>query len=45
MVLISMNEVPEVASAVAGGVAAHLRKQELSTRALREVWDAHGRPR
>jgi hypothetical protein len=30
---------------MAGGVAAHLRKQELSPRALREVWDSHGRPR
>jgi DNA-binding NarL/FixJ family response regulator len=45
VVLISLNEVPEVASAMAGGVAAHLRKQELSPRALREVWDSHGRPR
>jgi DNA-binding NarL/FixJ family response regulator len=41
VVLISLNEVPEAASAIAGGVAASLRKQELSTRALREVWDAH----
>ena len=45
VVLISMNEVPEVATAVASGVAAHLRKQDLSTRALRAVWDAHGRRR
>lgn len=44
VVLISMNEVPEIASAEASGVAAHLRKQELSTHALLEVWDAHGRP-
>jgi two-component system, NarL family, invasion response regulator UvrY len=45
VVLISMNEVPEVAGATVGGVAAHLRKQELSTRALRAVWDAHRRSR
>lgn len=45
IVLISMNEVPEIANAVTSGVAAHLRKQDLSTRALRAVWDAHGRPR
>ena len=43
VVLISLNEVPEAASALKGGVAAHLRKQDLSTRTLREVWAAHGR--
>jgi DNA-binding NarL/FixJ family response regulator len=43
VVLISLNEVPEAASAVAGGVAALVRKQDLSTRTLREVWAAHGR--
>jgi DNA-binding NarL/FixJ family response regulator len=42
LVLISLNEVPEAASAVVGGVAAHVRKQELSTRMLRELWAAHG---
>jgi DNA-binding NarL/FixJ family response regulator len=42
VVLISLNEVPELESALAGGVAACLRKQELSTRALRDVWAAHG---
>jgi DNA-binding NarL/FixJ family response regulator len=42
LVLISLNEVPEAVSAVAGGVAAHVRKQELSTRRLRELWAAHG---
>ena len=40
LVLISLNEVPEASSAT--GVAAHLRKQELSTRTLRELWAAHG---
>jgi DNA-binding NarL/FixJ family response regulator len=45
VVLISLNEVPEADSAVAAGVAAHLRKQELSTRSLRAVWAAHGRRR
>jgi DNA-binding NarL/FixJ family response regulator len=43
VVLISLNEVPEAASALEGGVAAHVRKQDLSTRTLREVWAAHGR--
>ncbi len=42
LVLISLNEVPEAAAAVGGGVAAHVRKQELSTRTLRELWAAHG---
>jgi two-component system nitrate/nitrite response regulator NarL len=45
VVLISLNEVPEAASAIAGGVAAHVRKQDLSTRKLRELWSAHGRLR
>ena len=40
LVLISLNEVPEAAAA--GGVAAHVRKQELSSRRLRELWAAHG---
>jgi chemotaxis response regulator CheB len=40
LVLISLNEVPEAASA--RGVAAHVRKQELSARTLRDLWAAHG---
>jgi two-component system, NarL family, invasion response regulator UvrY len=40
LVLISLNDVPEAATA--RGVAAHVRKQELSTRTLRELWAAHG---
>jgi CheY-like chemotaxis protein len=44
VVLISLNEVPELASTIAG-VAAHVRKQDLSTRTLRELWAAHGRRR
>jgi DNA-binding NarL/FixJ family response regulator len=39
LVLISLHDVPEAASA---GIAAHVRKQELSTRTLRELWAAHG---
>lgn len=42
LVLISLNEVPEAATAMGGGVAAHVRKQELSTHTLRELWAAHG---
>jgi DNA-binding NarL/FixJ family response regulator len=45
VVLISMNEVPGIENATASGVAAHLRKQDLSTRSLRAVWEAHGRRR
>ena len=45
VVLISLDEVPEAASAVAAGVAAHVRKQDLSTRTLRELWAAHGHGR
>jgi two-component system invasion response regulator UvrY len=37
VVLISVEDVPELPSAVT-----HLRKQDLSTQALREVWQAHG---
>jgi DNA-binding NarL/FixJ family response regulator len=43
VVLISLNDAPEVTSAIAGGVAAHLRKQDLSTRALRELWATYGK--
>ena len=42
VVLISLNDVPEAAAAIAAGVAAHMRKQHLSTRTLRELWAAHG---
>jgi DNA-binding NarL/FixJ family response regulator len=44
IVLISLEPVPELPSSVAeAGAHAYLRKQDLSTRTLREVWDAHGR--
>jgi DNA-binding NarL/FixJ family response regulator len=43
VVLISVNEVPEASAALAEGVAAHVRKQELSTRTLRKLWATHGR--
>jgi len=42
VVLISLDEIPEVLS---GDVAACVRKQELSTRRLQELWDRHGHPR
>jgi chemotaxis response regulator CheB len=42
VVLISLNEVPEASTALAEGVAAHVRKQDLSTRTLRELWAARG---
>jgi DNA-binding NarL/FixJ family response regulator len=45
IVLISLEPVPELPLSVASvGAEAYLRKQDLSTRALREVWDTH-RPR
>jgi two-component system invasion response regulator UvrY len=37
VVLVSLDELPKHAPCVT------LRKQELSTRALRQVWDVHGR--
>ena len=43
VVLISIEEVPELPSNLtAVGAAAHLRKQDLSTRTLSELWSAHG---
>jgi len=42
VVLISTGDVPELASTTAPGVAAHLRKQTLSPRTLRSVWEEHG---
>ena len=42
VVLVSMGDVPELASTPSPGVATHLRKQALSPRALRAVWEAHG---
>ena len=45
VVLISMEEVPDLpASAAAVGAAAYMRKQDLSARALRELWTVHGHP-
>jgi two-component system, NarL family, invasion response regulator UvrY len=42
VVLISVEEVPELPSSVASvGAAAYLCKQQLSTRTLREVWAQH----
>jgi DNA-binding NarL/FixJ family response regulator len=44
VVLISLEEVPDLPSSLTSvGAAAYLRKQNLSTRALRDVWDAYGR--
>ena len=37
VVLVSVEDVPEVPSAVT-----HVRKQDLSTQALREIWQTHG---
>jgi DNA-binding NarL/FixJ family response regulator len=45
VVLISLEEVPELASAVeSAGAAAYMRKQDLSTRSLRELWGTHRVP-
>jgi DNA-binding NarL/FixJ family response regulator len=43
VVLVSLEETPELpASLASAGAAVHLRKQDLSARALREIWTAHG---
>lgn len=43
VVLISLEEIPELPSTIdSAGAAAYLRKQDLSTRTLRELWSAHG---
>jgi DNA-binding NarL/FixJ family response regulator len=44
VVLISLEPLPEVSAVLELGVAAFLRKQELSVRTLRAVWAEH-RPR
>jgi DNA-binding NarL/FixJ family response regulator len=46
VVLVSLEETPELpASLASAGAAVHLRKQDLSARALREIWTAHGQSR
>src|SRR5215212_12102217 len=46
LVLISLEPVPELPPSVASvGAHAYVRKQHLSTRVLRELWEAHGRQR
>jgi CheY-like chemotaxis protein len=43
IVLVSLESIVDLPSATASvGVAAHLRKQELSPRTLQELWAAHG---
>jgi DNA-binding NarL/FixJ family response regulator len=43
VVLVSLEEMPELpASLTTVGAAVHMRKQDLSTRALQEIWSAHG---
>ncbi|MEX1142843.1 MAG: response regulator transcription factor [Thermoleophilaceae bacterium] len=45
VVLTSVEPVPELPSSVTSvGAEAYLRKQDLTTEALREIWSAHGRP-
>jgi two-component system invasion response regulator UvrY len=42
VILISVDEVPELPAQIAEvGAAAYLRKQDLSTRRLRELWSVH----
>jgi two-component system, NarL family, invasion response regulator UvrY len=46
VVLVSLEETPELPASLATvGAAVHLRKQDLSTRTLREIWEAYGRSR
>ena len=43
VVLMSMEEIPELPSSIASvGAEAYLRKQDLTTAALREIWKVHG---
>lgn len=43
VVLVSLEETPDLpASLTTVGAAVHLRKQDLSTGALQEIWAAHG---
>ena len=43
VVLVSLEEAPDLPASLASvGAAVHLRKQDLSTRALQEIWAAHG---
>jgi DNA-binding NarL/FixJ family response regulator len=45
VVLISLEEIRDIPSVASVDVAAHLRKQDLSTRTLQRIWAAHGRTR
>jgi two-component system, NarL family, invasion response regulator UvrY len=45
VVLISLDEIRDLPSVASVGVAAHVRKQDLSTRVLQRIWVAHGRTR
>ena len=45
VVLISLDEICDIPSVASVGVAARMRKQDLSTRALQRIWAAFGRPR
>jgi hypothetical protein len=43
VVLVSLEETPDLPASLATvGAAVHLRKQDLSTSALQEIWAAHG---
>lgn len=45
VVLVSAEDAPQLPSGVASSrAAAYVRKQDLSTRALRRIWNRHGRP-
>jgi two-component system invasion response regulator UvrY len=46
VVLVSLEETPELPASLASvGAAVHLRKQDLSARALQAIWTAHGASR
>jgi DNA-binding NarL/FixJ family response regulator len=45
VVLVSLEETPELPASLATvGAALHLRKQDLTTRTLRDIWAAYGGP-
>jgi CheY-like chemotaxis protein len=46
VVLVSLEQVPDLPSSITSvGAATYLRKQELTKRALHDIWATHGRPR
>ena len=43
VILVSLEDAQHVQAGLGAGFVAHVRKQDLSRRALRDLWAAHGR--